>query len=275
MDTNSKQEIRFSPPDMIVKALTVLLVVFSLLGIVQVFTALKEYRFVGSGTTATNTITVSGEGEVFAVPDIAMFSVTIEEEALEVKDAQEEATKKTNDIVAYFKESGILDKDIKTLNYNVYPQYDWVQKSCDRNGYCPGGEQVLRGYSVSQTIEVKVRDTDTAGDLLAGVGSRGATTVSGLSFTIDDEDELHAEARADAIEDAEEKAEELAGQLGVTLVRIVGFSEDGNGYYPTPYLKREVMTMAADSAMGGAVAPELPMGENKIQSNVTITYEIR
>ena len=99
--------------------------------------------------------------------------------------------------------------------------------------------------------------------------------MSGLSFTIDDEDELRAEARADAIEDAEGKADELAAQLGVTLVRIVGFSEDGNGYYPAPYLKREVMTMAADSAVGGAVAPELPMGENKIQSNVTITYEIR
>ena len=30
--------------------------------------ALKEYRFIGSGVNATNTITVSGEGEGFSLP---------------------------------------------------------------------------------------------------------------------------------------------------------------------------------------------------------------
>ena len=153
---------------------------------------LKEYRFIGSGVAATNTITVSGEGEVFAVPDMATFSITIQEEAKEVKDAQGVATKKSNDIIAYLKGEGIEEKDIKTADYSVYPQYDYVQDSVCRDGYCPGGKQVLRGFQVSQTLNVKVRDTKKAGDLLSGVGSRGASSVSGLSFTIDDEDALHA-----------------------------------------------------------------------------------
>jgi uncharacterized protein len=235
---------------------------------------LKSIRFIGSGVTATNTITVSGDGEVFAVPDTATFSVTVQEEAKDVKSAQETATKKNNDIVAYLRNAGIDSKDIQTTDYNVYPQYDYSQGIC-RDGYCPPGKQTLRGYQVSQTLTVKVRDTDKAGDLLSGVGSLGASQVSGLNFTLgeDDQREKEAEARGKAIEDAREKAEELARQLGVEIVRIVGFSE--NGSQPYYYAKAE---MAMDSVGRGSAmppSPDLPVGENKITSNVSVTYEIQ
>ena len=246
--------------------------VLALFLLVATIKVLKEYRFVGSGVTATNTISVSGNGEVFAVPDIATFSVTVQEEAKEVKPAQDEATKKSNDIIAYLKSEGIDEKDIQTTDYSVYPQYDYMQSAC-REGYCPGGKQVLRGYQVSMTLTVKVRDTEKAGELLSGAGSRGVSQVSGLSFTIDDEDALQAEAREKAIEEAGGKAEELADQLGVSIVRVVGFSEDGS-YPPMPYAygRGGDVMMAMESK---AAAPEIPTGQNKIISNVNISYEIR
>ncbi len=267
-------KIHIAPPDIIVKAGAAVLGVLALFLLVSTFSAFKSMRYIGSGTTATNTITVSGKGEVFAVPDLASFSVTIQEEAKEVKDAQKVATKKTNDIIAYLRSAGIAEKDIKTTDYSVYPKYNWIQEACVDGRPCSGGKQVMEGFTVSQTIAVKVRDTDTAGDILSEVGKKGANTVSGLDFTIDDEDKLKSEARAEAIADAETKAKELAAQLGVKLVRIVGFNENEGGYYPM-YAKREVM-MAMDSAAGSAApAPEMPVGENKIQSNVSVTYEIR
>ncbi len=237
--------------------------------------ALKGYKYIGSGVTATNTITVSGEGEVFAVPDTATFSVTVQEEAKEVKTAQETATKKNNAIVAYLKEQGIDEKDFQTTDYNVYPQYDYIQAACS-GGYCPGGRQVLRGYQVSQTITVKVRDTQKAGDLLSGVGSLGASSVSGLSFTIDDQDALEAEARDKAIKQAEEKAEALAKSLGVRVIRVVGFSE--NGYQPYYAYGRGAgmdTAVAQEAKLAVAPSPDLPTGQNKILSNVSVTYEIR
>jgi uncharacterized protein YggE len=206
------------------------------------------------------------------VPDTATFSLTIQEEAKDVKSAQTVATKKANDIIAYLKSQSIDEKDIQTTDYSVYPQYDYTQSVC-REGYCPGGKQVLRGFQVSQTLTVKVRDTNKAGDLLAGVGSKGASSVSGLDFTIADQDKLEAEARDEAIQAAKEKADVLADSLGVRVVRVVGFSEGGD--YPMYYAK----TMAV--GMGGAMdaatppSPEIPVGQNKIVSNVTITYEIR
>lgn len=241
--------------------------------LVLAISELKSMRFIGSGVSATNTITVSGEGEVSAVPDTASFSVTIMEKASTVKAAQDKASEKSNDIVDYLKSQDVDDKDIKTADYSVYPEYEYSTKVCAVGEYCVPGKQTLTGYQVSQTITVKVRDMEKAGDLLTGVGSRGASQVSGLAFTIDDEDALQKEARDEAIAKAQEKAEDLADSLGVSIVRVVGFSEDGS--YPMPYAYGrggEMVAMAMDSKES---APALPTGENKIFSNVTITFEIR
>lgn len=256
-------------------AVTVALSLLALFLLAASAVQFKSIRFIGSGVTASNTIYVSGEGEVFAVPDTATFSVTVQEEAKDVAAAQKVATQKGNDIIAYLKKQGIEEKDIKTTDYSVYPQYDYLQAAECRGGYCPPGKQELRGFQVSQTLSVKVRDTQKAGDILSGVGSLGANNVSGLSFAIDDQKALEAEARGKAIDDARKKAEALASQLGVQLVRVVGFNEDGGN---RPYYAKAVMAMDSAMGMGGAEmapAPELPVGENKITSYVNVTYEIQ
>lgn len=267
--------MRISPPDLIVKVGAVVLGMLVLFLFAQTLKTFKEYRYVGSGVTASNTITVSGMGEVFAVPDRATFTVTVREEADNVADAQEKATEKSNAIIDYLKGAGVEEKDIKTVSYNVNPKYEYSQGACTQFS-CPPSRQTLVGFEVWQTLEVKVKDPKKAGDLLSGVGSQGASEVSGLSFTIEDEDKLRAEAREMAIAEAREKADELAKQLGVNVVRVVGFYEDSGGYPPMPYYAKGgvAMDMAQEVSVRNA-APELPAGENKIISNVNITYEIR
>ncbi len=252
------------------------LVSLSLFLIVAAISELKNYRYIGSGVAATNTITVSGEGEVFAVPDTATFSYTAQDTEKDVQSAQDAVAKKGNDIIAYLKAQGVDEKDIQTTDYSVYPQYEYSSSACplSSNGTaypCPPGRQVLSGYQASETVTVKVRDTKKAGGLLSGVGSKGATQVSGLSFTVADEKGLEAQARGKAIDDARAKADVLARQLGVSLVRVVGFSEGSGG--PIYYAK----AMSAESGMGSAPAPapEIATGQNKITSNVSVTYEIQ
>lgn len=271
MDEQRSVFDRFSSPEGVRGAGAAALVVLALFLFVATMYVFQSYRYIGSGVAASNTITISGEGEVFAVPDIATFSVSVQERADEVEPAQSAAAEKSNAIIAYLREQGIEERDIRTTGYDVYPRYEWREESCPIGVRCPGGTQVLLGYEVSQTITVKVRDTEQAGAILSGVGSRGASNVSGLSFTIDDEDALNAEARAQAIEDARDKANELARQLNVRIVRIVGFHEDG-AYKAYPAYGR---AMEAGDMMVQSSAPQLPMGENTIYSNVTVTYEIR
>jgi uncharacterized protein YggE len=253
------------------------LIMLSLYLLFAALSELKSYRYIGSGVAATNTINVSGEGEVFAVPDTATFSVTVQETAKDVETAQTAATTKGNAIIAYLKGQGIDEKDIQTTDYSVNPQYEYQNTACAGSSggttiYCPPGKQVLTGFEVSQTLTVKVRDTSKAGALLSGVGSKGASSVSGLSFTVDDQDALEAQARDKAIQSAKAKAEVLAKSLGVSIVRVVGFNENQN--YPI-YAQKATFSMAADSAGNPAPSPEIPVGQNKITSNVNVTYEIR
>ena len=221
-------------------------------------------------TPAMNVITVNGVGEKLAVPDVATFSFGVDMTGESVASAQEVVTEKINKALDVVKASGVEEKDIKTISYNIYPHYEYTQNVCSQF-YCPPGKQLLTGYDVSQTIEVKVRDTAKAGELLGKLGAVEVTNLSGLTFTVDEKDKIQAEAQAMAIADARGKAKILAKGLGVQLGRVVSFNE---GYSPEPIYKLD-----AYAGMGGDVSsvpsPQVPVGENTFVSNVSVTYEIR
>ncbi|MDB5254571.1 MAG: hypothetical protein JWL80_637 [Parcubacteria group bacterium] len=234
----------------------------------QTLVALKAWQ---GPSAVTNAISVNGTGEAYAVPDVAAFSFSVSADAKNVADAQTSVTTKMNAIVDALKAMNVDEKDIQTNDYSINPKYIYQSSVCTVNS-CPPSRQIADGYTVIHGVMVKVRKTDDAGKALAAVGDKGATNVSGLSFTTNDPNQGLNEARAKAIDDAKAKAEALADQLGVRLVRVVGYYDTASSPYPM-----------YDSAVGGqanlmkvtAVAPSLPVGQNKITANVTVNYEIR
>ena len=255
------------------RILVIFLAVSSVFMVFKTIGEIKSNQYIGQ--MEMNTMSFSGKGEVLAVADIASFNFSVTEEEETPKDAQNLSAEKINRAVDYLKKQGIEEKDIKTTNYSVYPRYEWrseeircISSPCPS----PGNKRVLVGYEASQSVSVKVRNTKKAGDILAGIGEIGVTNVSGLNFSVDDEDKLKREARKLAIEDAKSKAESLAQDLGVDLVRIVKFNE--SGVYPIMRSSYGEVNML-DKSSDGKITPEIPLGENKITSNITITYEIR
>jgi hypothetical protein len=211
----------------------------------------------------SDTLMVSGTGKILAKPDIAITDLAINVEAPTAASAQTEANKKSQAVVDFLKGRGIEEEDIRTSSYNIYPQYDYTD-----------GRSIIRGYQVTQSLTVKIREMDKANTVLDGVVDAGVNQVGGLNFTIDDPEQLKADARAKAIADANEKAKELEDQLGVNLGKIVSFSEMQDGYYPVAYMKSDMM--AAGRGGGSEAAPmALPAGENEIVVTVNITYQIQ
>ena len=255
------------------KAAFAVLVALTVLLVGKVFAEFGALRYIGTNPQAQSIVSVSGKGEVVAVPDIASFSFSVEKESLLVADAQAEVAKRANDVIAFLKKNGVAEKDIKTAGYNIYPRYEYAPRGGDGGVgvYLPEGKRYLDAYVVSQSVSVKVRALADAGKLLSGIGELGASNVSGLAFDFDKRDELVREARDKAIADARAQAENLVKALGVRLVRIVSYN-DGGGF-PIYYGKAE----AAAYGMGGdgRVVPEIPVGEDKIISQVTIAYEIK
>ncbi len=236
----------------------------------QTLNALKEYRYIGGGVAPTNVVNVAGEGEVFAIPDTAQFNFTVLREGASASEVQRGGGEKSAELVAALKEKGVEEKDIKTVSYRVEPKYEWQPKACVT--YPCDRKQVQVGFTLEQTFEVKVRALDSAGELIALMSEKGATGVSNISFTVADEDDLWAQARKLAIEDAKKKAEGLSKELGVSLVRIVGFYEN-NTDVSVPYMR----TMEKDESQSFESMPAavVPAGENRFVSAVEVLYEIR
>lgn len=261
----------------IINAVLALVILGSLFLAVKTIGEIKRVGIIGKDVVSSNVITVNGTGEAFAVPNIAEVTFDVMQESATVAAAQQVVTTRTNDIMAYLKSAGIEEKDIKTINYSVYPRYEYEQKAmiCPVGLPCyPGsGTQVLKGYTVSNSVQVKIRKTEDSGTILSELGKKKVTNISGLNFTVEDQETIKDQAREKAIADAKEKAEVLAKQLGVKIKTIVNFSE--NGDYPV-YFKSAVMNQVGRAeAMDAGSAPSIQPGENKFVSNVTITYEIR
>jgi len=267
----------------------------------------KSIGYIGSGINPTNTISVSGTGDAYAIPDIATFSFTVNDTEKVVADAQAKVTTKINAAMTAIEGQGVDKKDIQTTYYSINPHYEYQNAVCPMSAdvansssasggvsssgvmipasaptpalaptpitpiYCPSGKSVITGYDVSESVSVKLRDTTKAGTLLVALGTLGVTDLNGPSFAVDNPDAVQSQARSTAIADAQSKAKTLAQQLGVSLIRIVSFSED-NGSYPQPVM------YAMNASVGAAKAapvPDISTGQQKVTSNVTITYEIQ
>jgi uncharacterized protein YggE len=222
--------------------------------------AFKQARYVYSGPT---TISVRGTGEATRVPDIATFTFGVEAQAQTPAEAQTQSAEHLNDILSFLSEQDVAEEDVKTTSYNLYPRYEYTREVCAVGTTCSSGRSELVGYTASQMVEVKVRDTDAAGELIAGAGERGATNISGVRFTVDDDDAAKAEAREAAIQDAREKAKKLAKSLDTRIVKLIGFWEESEVY---PYAEARAFGGAVEDA-ALSVAPSLPVGENTVTAD--------
>lgn len=232
--------------------------------IVVIFNKIEYRKHIGQ--EFRNTITVSGEGEIFAKPDLAMVNFSVISEEKTVNEAIQKNTEKMNAIINFMKVNGIEDRDLRTIAFRIEPRYEW------RNGnnevFPRQNRRVLVGYEVHQTLEVRIRNMEKIGVIIQGGTDLGANQVGSLQFTVDDKDELKNQAREQAIKMAKEQAKVLTDQLNVRIVRIVNFSEN----YHQPFIPRaEVMR----EAMPVPMLPEIEPGEEKIQVIVHITYQIK
>lgn len=211
-------------------------------------------------------LSVSGTGKISAAPDMASVSVGVVSEAATASDALRANSQSMAALQTAIRERGVAAKDMQTSNISVQPKYS--QPAPGR----PQGEFVSRivGYSVTNTVEIRVRDLGKLGELLDAVVSAGANQVYGITFGIDKADALLDEARKRAVADARRKAELLAGEAGVVLGQALQISESGGMVPPTPMAFR-------GGGMMAMAAAEVPVssGEIDLSVNIQIVYEIR
>ena len=247
------------------KIVTIFIATFLTLGSIYLailsWNAVKTHDYIGISEQQRHSITVTGDGEVIGVPDIAKVQLGYSVEKKTVAAAQADNTEKMNAVIKKLKDDFKVDaKDIKTINYSIYAQYDWNK-----------GTQIFRGYEVSQNLEIKLREMGKVSQILDAAGGLGLNQIGSLTFEVDDEETLKQEARIKAIEAAKTKAEDLAKVAGVKLGRIISFSESSDRVAPIAYNSSYKMT--EDAGLGGA-APAIEAGSSEIKITATVEYEI-
>ncbi len=210
-----------------------------------------------------NTISMSAEGKVSAVPDLATLDLGVSSTAATAKKAQDDTTKKSNQISDYLKKEGVDAKDMATTQLSVYPTYDYSK-----------GQNTITGYQANQSLSVKIhnidKSTEMLGKLIDGVTTAGANQINGVSLSFEDADNLRQEARKQAIDKAKQKAQELAAQAGLRLGRIVSISESSPSY-PMPM----AYGMGGGAMDSKAIAPQVSPGSQDITATITVTFEVK
>jgi len=211
-------------------------------------------------TTQSSLFKAEGTGSSTAVPKTASFQVGVTKNGPTPDDAQEQANQASNQIISELKKIGIKQEDIKTIDYQVNPQYRFPES---------GESQQISGYSVTQTLEVKVEKVELASEAIDVSVKNGANLLSGLSFVLTDEQklELENEARKEAIEKAKKKAESIAKLSGIRLGKILNIEESFGGI-PVPL-------RAQGAFLEDKVQTEILPGETKVEVSVTLFYETR
>ncbi len=181
-------------------------------------------------------INVTGIGHSSASPDVMTVDIGISVLAATVAESRSVATSKTQDLINALKGGGLNDEDIQTARYSIHPEYDHHE-----------GQQRLRGYRVSNELQVVLRDLASAGKVIDTASESGGdeVTINNVSFSIEDETSARDQAREAAWSDALARAEHLARLSGRTLGDVVGIVET-SGRPPGPGPVPRMALAAAD-----------------------------
>lgn len=221
-----------------------------------VMPAIKEYK---DSLTPAKIMTVSAEGKTIASPDIAEFSFSVITQGPNPEKISSDNNEKMSKAIEKVKSQGIDAKDIKTTNYQLSPNYSY-----DKNT----GKSYIYGYTLTQTVLVKIRDLQKAATVVSSLPALRINETSGISFKVDEPEKFLAEARSEAIKKAEVKAAEMARGAGVKLGRVVGVSEYQTT--PVPFVNERSIALG----FGGAAAPTIEPGTQEIKVQVSLTYSL-
>lgn len=256
------------------KFLLFLVISISLFFLMKFVNEIKQFQRIGISPETRATIDVSGEGISYALPDTATISFSVEAKGATIASAQNLVALRMNQAIDFLNKSNIDKSEIQTTDYNSYPEYN-TPNPCVFGMPCLNSNQPSKiiDYVSNESVTVKIKDTNTAGGILDGLGKVGVSSIQGPDFSVGDPDAVKADARNKAISDAKQKAQLLAKQLGVNLGTVVRFSDNsGGGIMPMMFGAKADSSIGSDTVSSSDT--NVQTGQNKYVSDVTITYEI-
>lgn len=181
-----------------------------------------------------NKMTIEGKGVVKARPDIGLISIGVVSQGKDLKNIQQENADKTNKVIESLIKMGVDDKDIKTENYNITPEYDFID-----------GKQIFKGYKVTNNLRITIRDLKGMGQIIDTAVDNGANNINSINFTLSDPRKYYLEALKIAYHDSLLKARTLAATMKVELnTTPISIVEQEQGSVPFGQISMKMLASA-------------------------------
>lgn len=199
-------------------------------------------------------IRVTGEGTIFSEPDQAEISLGVTNEDQELQKGQLENNSVMSGIIESLNAIGISDEYIRTIEYSIYPIYDFVD-----------GKQTFRAYKVNHILRITIRNINDVGNVVDTAVKNGANTISSISFSLANPTAAYNNAVSEAVINAISKAQAIATTLQITLIEPpLQIIEEQNQLRPASL-------EGSSMIMGVSTFPQEP-GRIQIKVKVTVIF---
>lgn len=240
-------------------------------GVVLIVALVALSVFSSFSPYSKNSVTVEGTSTIDATPDLMTIYYNIETQAetsVEAKDANNEIFDK---LVLGLATEGFTKDELKTQNFNIYPNYEWKNNKQTQNGY-----KAIHYLK----LELSADEFDKISEVIdAGVNSGAG--ISYINFELSDalQSQYKAEALELASKDARTKAEAVATGFNKKVGRLVSVSVSDYNYYPwNIYTSRAEEDSAGSTVQDAELAKEaaanITPSEQEITARVSATYKI-
>ncbi len=219
-----------------------------------------------SNFSSANTVTGNGQATIKVIPDVVSVYFSIDTKAATSAEATSKNSEIVDKLVTEMLKLGFERKDIQTISFNVYPDYDWVN-----------GQQVSKGYKATHSIKVEMSTNDSGkiGDVIdAGVNAGAGISYINFELSQEKQNEYKAQALKSATEDAKSKATAIAEGLDKTLGRLVSVTDTSFNYSPWA-LYASAEGAAMDASVAKSATTNIVPGEQDVSASVTAVYKIR
>jgi len=201
-----------------------------------------------NGQFVFRSMTLTGQGQVTAVPDMAVIRLGVQLTGSDLASVQSQNAQLSQDVLDALRRMGITD--IKTFQYSIDKYYEY-----------DNGTPIDRGYTVRNILEIKTRDMDLLGNIIDTAVDAGANVVDLISFEVSNPEYYYQRALNLAVMDAIDKAKSISNNLGTRVEPIpINITESSSMPRPPQPFQREL-----------AATPIVP-GNVIIEANITAEF---
>ena len=240
----------------------ILIIAVVFVGTALILSACGPATIVANPAPPQRTLVVNGTGTVNLTPDKAYINIGVHTEAATAAEAVASNNTQTQQVVDGIKKAGVDAKDIRTMNFSIYPNTQYDPQT---------NKKLSTTYVVDNTVYVTVRKLDSLGTLLDAAVQSGANNVNSIQFDVENKDAAMKQARDAAVKDAKTQAQELASSAGISLgdLQTVNFMNN------TPVPLMETFGKGGGALAAADASVPINPGTMQVTVNVTMTYEIK